>query len=969
MEAELTELSQQRATTTATAEQSENAALAAEANLTTTAEAIRASELQGAQIREAIATREATLEHHRRRSDELAREAERLRRQLAAVNVRAGSLQQQLRETADHVTEAAAEHAQVAAIAATEDARLAEVGTRLSAIRRQAEQSREAFLAESRRASQWDSEASSLAARLEGIQAREQQLLQRLTDLDGAHAAATSELAELTQHESRAAESAEDCQRRAVEAKDKLNSFQLRQREARHELDQTRQKHAAARERAAVLQEFERRREGYSEAVKEVLTLAHTNTSGLYQHVRGVVAELLQVSLAMAPLVEIALGERAQHVVVTSIDEVLAALRLDPQRFPNQVTFTPVELRDQRPAAREIDLHGRPGIVGRADEFVETSSPYVPLAVRLLGRTWIVDTLDRAASLASEQPGLNFITTAGEARWADGTISFGECAPSAGLISRRSELETLDKQVQELDANISRNMALLAELARSLDETRQSLQSAESDLAHATSRQAELRSQVGSAKSRAAQIAEEQQRVRAEQASAARSTTEIQSKMHVAAERSRESRAALGDLEQQALVLASQTAALDNERSTIEAAVATTKIELGKREERLANLRLRARQLEQDQRERQRTVAEAAAELTHSVDKGRESDRVILAGESELAQLYLDKEQSARDTAHLVAQQDAQRANRAAFVAETQRLRIVARELDERIHAHELATHEVRHSRTTVADRLRDDYGLDLAQLEHEVTSDESRQRDEIDAEIAELRRKITHIGNVNLDALAELEELEGRFAHLSDQHRDLSSAKQSLVEIIDRINTDSRRLFAETLEKVRANFQTLFRKLFGGGQADIVLDDESDMLESGIEIVARPPGKEPRNISLLSGGEKTLTCVALLLAIFQYRPSPFCVLDEVDAALDEANIERFIGVLQEFLAWTQFIVITHSKKTMTCATTLYGVTMQESGVSKRVAVRFEDITSDGALSTASHPADASPAGDETQAA
>jgi chromosome segregation protein len=152
-------------------------------------------------------------------------------------------------------------------------------------------------------------------------------------------------------------------------------------------------------------------------------------------------------------------------------------------------------------------------------------------------------------------------------------------------------------------------------------------------------------------------------------------------------------------------------------------------------------------------------------------------------------------------------------------------------------------------------------------------------------------------------------------------------------------------------------------------------LEDGTDILDSGIEIVARPPGKEPRSISLLSGGEKTLTCVALLLAIFQYRPSPFCVLDEVDASLDEANIERFIAVLQEFLAWTQFIVVTHSKKTMTCATTLYGVTMQESGVSKRVSVHFDDVSEDGRIQLpADNPAEPSEADgpastDETQAA
>jgi chromosome segregation protein len=212
------------------------------------------------------------------------------------------------------------------------------------------------------------------------------------------------------------------------------------------------------------------------------------------------------------------------------------------------------------------------------------------------------------------------------------------------------------------------------------------------------------------------------------------------------------------------------------------------------------------------------------------------------------------------------------------------------------------------------------------------------------------LRQKISNLGNVNLEALEELEQLEARHKTLSDQHRDLSSAKVSLEKIIDRINADSRRLFSETLEAVKGHFQTLFRDLFGGGHADIVLEENVDILDSGIEIVARPPGKEPRSISLLSGGEKTLTCVALLLAIFRSHPSPFCVLDEVDAALDEANIDRFTQVLKDFLAWTQFIIVTHSKKTMTAADTIYGVTMQESGVTKQVSVRFEDVSDDGEI-------------------
>jgi chromosome segregation protein len=194
----------------------------------------------------------------------------------------------------------------------------------------------------------------------------------------------------------------------------------------------------------------------------------------------------------------------------------------------------------------------------------------------------------------------------------------------------------------------------------------------------------------------------------------------------------------------------------------------------------------------------------------------------------------------------------------------------------------------------------------------------------------------------VNLDALRESEELATRLATLETQLADVAEARQSIEQLIERIDEESRQRLGETIETVRTHFRELFERLFGGGQADIQLEEGVDLLETAVDIVARPPGKEPRSISLLSGGEKTMTCVALLLAIFKSRPSPFCVLDEVDAALDEANVDRFAGVLRDFLSATQFIVVTHSKKTMAAANTLYGVTMEESGVSKRVSVRFE---------------------------
>jgi len=240
---------------------------------------------------------------------------------------------------------------------------------------------------------------------------------------------------------------------------------------------------------------------------------------------------------------------------------------------------------------------------------------------------------------------------------------------------------------------------------------------------------------------------------------------------------------------------------------------------------------------------------------------------------------------------------------------------------------------------------------------------------DDVAAQIKDLLDKIHRLGNVNVEAIAELTELEQRQQFLTTQMTDLTSSKQQLEQLIDEINKESGIRFETTFNAVREHFQGMFRKLFGGGKADVYLETELapaaptlapdgteipapqfDILDAGIEIIARPPGKQPVTISQLSGGEKTMTCVALLMSIFKSKPSPFCILDEVDAALDEANNERFNMVVQEFVDQSQFIVITHTKRTMRIAQMLYGVTQQEQGVSKRVSVKFDQIDAHGRI-------------------
>jgi chromosome segregation protein len=228
-------------------------------------------------------------------------------------------------------------------------------------------------------------------------------------------------------------------------------------------------------------------------------------------------------------------------------------------------------------------------------------------------------------------------------------------------------------------------------------------------------------------------------------------------------------------------------------------------------------------------------------------------------------------------------------------------------------------------------------------------------------AQVESLQTRIDEMGPVNLVAIEEYEETEQRHQFLTQQNDDLVNAKTQLLEIINRINSQTRQMFVETFEKIRENFRAMFVDVFGGGKADLILADANDVLESGIDIVARPPGKQLQSISLLSGGEQTMVAVSLLFSIYQVKPSPFCVLDELDAPLDESNINRFVKVLQRFLHHSQFIIITHNKRTIGMADVLYGVTMEEHGVSKIVSVKFHKSEEPELTATATGAGTAAP--------
>ena len=248
---------------------------------------------------------------------------------------------------------------------------------------------------------------------------------------------------------------------------------------------------------------------------------------------------------------------------------------------------------------------------------------------------------------------------------------------------------------------------------------------------------------------------------------------------------------------------------------------------------------------------------------------------------------------------------------------------------------------EVEYKRSGLVEKILNTYKVNLSELNMEV--DDSVNWEETKNEIEELKAKLDRMGEVSLGAVEEHNELKGRYEFLVKQKEDLVKGADDLMQAIARINRTTRKMFVETFEAVKREFQDYFKMLFNGGKADLVLTDESNILESGVDIVAKPPGKKLQNITLLSGGEKAMTAIALVFALFKVNPSPFCILDEIDAPLDESNVVRFSRVLQGFLKTSQFIIVTHNRTTIRLSDVLYGVTMQEKGVSKIVSVKFAD--------------------------
>ena len=984
---------------------------------------LRHAERTAAGNRESVVRQEATLRHLTAREKELGSELDRLRRQRAIMRGRSCELTAELSRSQVELTDSNVQHAKLQTELTTTQTELAELVAQLKANQttlqrehqKQVELMQQASSAQQRVASLQSQQAAAQSAFATTRQRLEQcntEIITTQSDVLRRQASVETVLTEVASLDSR-----------VREVRERQQQLLAEQERCQAQLREHREDRSAKQSQQSVLEDLERRQEGLGVGVKEILSRAQTSDYAPWNSILGSVADLLEADLDEAAILEVALGARAQLIVVREMAPLIEYLNSGTSRLSGRVGFVEVGgrvVRGEGRGAREdkaiipdalnpplaphsSPLFALPGVIKRADQLASLKSGLPGLAETLLGATWVVDTLDTALRLASgEGRGCRFVTLQGELLEEDGTLFAGTVRSETALMTRRSELRRLKNDLLRLDRTIADGERQLTDVTQSLKHVEQLIESATSEKQELADRLTHARSDLNVQRQEVERSNRARDLILAEEARWESLATELDLQIERAVIEQAWFEDNLASLRDSFVALEADVASRELQRQSRTQQQIEQQLQLAKHEERWQALRAAVTRLQDEQRQRDEQLDEAERRLTAAAAQMRQLNLQLLNTNAELWELQLFAEQFAAEVVSVLADKDHLRTQKSSFAEEETRLRAARRELADRLHANEMAARDARQQLQVCAERIEEEYQMTLDEVvasgasafakwqqelrpsgddselnadDHELGDATVRERldsddrlltgaapnrmqvaevsflevrSELEERVNRLRRKLKMMGSVNTDSLKDLDELDGRFQHLSTQLQDLEEAKATLEDIIRQFNAESQRMFLETVELIRIQFQQLFRKMFGGGEGDIILEDPNDVLDCGIDIVARPPGKDLRSISLLSGGEKTMTAIALLMAIFRSKPSPFCILDEVDAALDEANVERYSGVVKEFREATQFIMITHNKRSMQVGDILYGVTMEQSGVSKRMSVRFEDVSDDG---------------------
>ena len=680
------------------------------------------------------------------------------------------------------------------------------------------------------------------------------------------------------------------------------------------------------------------RYEGYGGSVKKVMEQKDKNKG-----IIGVVADIIKVEKKYETAIETALGGNIQNIVTDDEEtakEMIAFLKAEKG---GRATFLPLTSIKNPQEFKTPEVLDEKGVLGLADTLVKTEAKYKDVATAMLGRIVVVDHVDHAVKIARKYGyGIRMVTLEGELLVPGGAISGGAFKNNSNLLGRRREMEELEKKIKGYLEEVDRLTAKIQETKEARNTLRSKIEvmkitlqsefikqnTIRLNLSAARERQEEYQADYNTLKNESVELEQQEKDI----------TTELQNiakELEASFELEKNTEAAIVVLQKELEEKRKEESLQAEEVSKSEVAVEKILQQAGFEQQNIDRI-------SQEQERFRMELDEIVEAIAKSKEDVEHKEHSILEIEKTIAASHTSQSDTEAKLKNDIEQREQLTAKQKNFFNEREDLSVQIRELDKEVYRLNVQKEKLTESIQGQIDYMWNEYEItlhDASLLRDEEMNDLSVMKKEVSA----LKDQIKKLGDVNVNAIEDFKEVSERYTFLKTQHDDLVEAEKTLVSIIEELDAAMRKQFKDKFSKINHEFDKVFRELFGGGKGTLELIEDEDILEAGVRIIAQPPGKKLQNMMQLSGGEKALTAIALLFAIQNLKPSPFCLLDEIEAALDESNVTRFANYLHKLTKHTQFIVITHRRGTMEKADRLYGITMQEKGVSTLVSVNLVD--------------------------
>ncbi|MBP1079986.1 chromosome segregation protein SMC [Bacillus capparidis] len=744
------------------------------------------------------------------------------------------------------------------------------------------------------------------------------------------------------------------CEAQLGQIEEQINRQVLAYREAERKYENDKQ--AYAKKESGLYQAYQYVQQAKSK--KEMLEAMQEDFSGFYQGVKeilkaksklsgvhGAILELINTKEAYETAIEIALGAAGQHIVTENENSARQAIQYLKQNSFGRATFLPLNVMKARHIAeRDIQIaKENSSFIGVAVDLIEFEGLYRPVVQNLLGAVLIAEDLKGANELAKRLgQRYRIVTLQGDVVNPGGSMTGGAMKKkNTSLLSRNRELETLSARLLDMEEKTELLEKDLKVLKNTVGEEEKRLDELRKNGEHVREKQQELKGELYEIQIEEKNINrhlelydQEKSTLLEEETEKNRRKEELQRNLTDLTEK-------MEQLDEQLEQLNQQKQAQTSNKDSISSEVTELKIQIAKAEQALTSEETALKQFYSDREENEQGYKQASEDLKFLTDEMYSSS----SGEEKLQEAASQKSKDKNNTLALISTRREQRIKLQSGLdtkeAELKEEKRLYKQMTSILKDQEVKLAKMEVELDNLLSFLREEYGLSYEAAKENYTLETPPE--EARKQVKLIKMAIDELGTVNLGSIEEFERVNERYMFLKEQKDDLLEAKETLFKVIEEMDEEMSKRFSQTFSDIRSHFETVFKALFGGGRAELKLTNPDDLLRSGVDIVAQPPGKKLQNLSLLSGGERALTAIALLFSILKVRPVPFCILDEVEAALDEANVFRFAQYLKNYSHETQFIVITHRKGTMEEADVLYGVTMQGSGVSKLVSVKLEE--------------------------